>query len=330
MTDYPPEYRPDPPPAPWQAPPVAPWQTPPPPPGARPAQRRRRGLAVGALVGAVLIAGAAVGVTVGLVTRGSPSAASRGNSRTPSPTVTQARTAFQQALAATRNSAGVHYVAVSTGANVTQNTLGDATQGGGSQLITLNSTYGNELFTLRLVSGTVYFNGNTPAVEDQLGVPAAGAPAVQDKWVAVSSNDGPYSVLQVGITIADQATSVAEPAGPGPAFVPTSITQVTAADGTRATRIIGTLSQQGGTAHLDIAPDSHLPIAEASTVALSGGVTDTSTVTFSGWGMTASVTAPATFVAWPTLGASPPPGGYGSGGSSSGGNSQTPSATPGL
>jgi hypothetical protein len=324
MTDHPPEYRPDPPPAPWQAPPLAPWQTPPPPPGAMPAQRRRRGLAVGALVAAVLIAGAAVGVTVGLVTRGSPSATSRGNSRSPNPTVTQARTLFQQALAATRNSTGVHYVARSDGANVTQNTLGDATQGGGSQLITLNSTYGNELFTLRLVSGTVYFNGNTPAVEDQLGVPAAGAPAALDKWVSVSSNDGPYSVLQPGITVADQAASVAEPT-PGLVFVPTSMTQVTTADGTRATRILGTLSQQGGTAHVDIAPDSHLPIAEASTVALGGGVTDTSTVTFSGWGTTASVTAPATFVAWPTLGASPPPGGYGSGG-----NSQTPSATPGL
>lgn len=325
MTDYPPEYRPDPPPAPWQAPPLAPWQTPPPPPGAMPAQRRRRGLAVGALVAAVLIAGAAVGVTVGLVTRGSPSETSRGNSRTPDPTVTQARIVFQQALAATRNSAGVHYVARSDAANVTQNTLGDATQGGGSQLITLNSTYGNELFTLRLVGGTVYFNGNTPAVEDQLGVPAAGAPAVQDKWVSVSSSDGPYSVLQPGITVADQAASVADPDPTlGLAFVPTSITQVTAADGTKATRILGTVSQQGGTAHLDITPDSHLPIAEALTVALSG-VTDTNTVTFSGWGTAASVTVPATFVAWPTLGASRPPGGYGSGGSS-----QTPSATRGL
>jgi hypothetical protein len=325
MTDYPPEYRPDPPPAPWQAPPVAPWQTPPPPPGARPAQRRRRGLAVGAMVAAVLIAGAAVGVTVGLVTRGSPSATSRGNSRTPNPTVTQARAVFQQALAATRNSAGVHYVARSTGASVTQNTLGDATQGGGSQFITLNSTYGNELFTLRLVSGTVYFNGNTPAVQDQLGVPAAGAPAVQDKWVSVSSSDGPYIVLQPGITVADQAASVAVPVPAlALAFVPTSITQVTTTDGTRATRILGTLSRQGGTAHLDIAPDSHLPITEASTVALTG-LTDTETVTFSGWGTTASVTAPATSVAWSTLGASPPPGGYGNGGSS-----PTPSPTSGL
>jgi hypothetical protein len=322
MTDHPPEYRPDPPPAPWQAPPPAPWQTPPPPPGAMPAQRRRRRLAVGALVAAVLIAGAAVGVTVGLVTRGSPPATSRGNPRTPNPTVTQAKAVIQQAVAASRGSAGVHYVARSTGANVTQNTLGDATQGGGSQLITVNSTYGNELFTLRLVSGTVYFNGNVPALEDQLGVPAAGAPAVQDKWVSVSSSDGPYSVLQPGITVADQAASVTVPDPTlGLAFVPTSITQVTAADGTRATRILGTLSQQGWTAHVDIAPDSHLPIAEASTLALSG-VTATNTVTFSGWGTVASVTAPATFVAWPTLGASTPPGGYGSG--------QTPSATPGL
>jgi hypothetical protein len=317
MTDYRPDYHPQPPPVAWQAPAVAPWQTPPPPAGSLPARRRRRVLVVAAAVAVVLVAGLGIGLTVGLLTRGGPASTSPGNSSTTSSAA--AKALYNQTLAATRGSAGVHYVSVSTGASVTQKTVGDATQDGGGQLITLNSTYGNEQFTLRLVNGTVYFQGNSPAVEDQLGVPAAGAAGVQGKWVSVTSSDGPYSVLQPGITVAEQANELA--------MVPKSTSQVTAADGTKATRITGTItSPQGdsGTGHLDVAAGSHLPISQASTVS-AGGITTTTTVTFSGWGTAVPATAPASSVAWSTLGASTPPGGFGSGG-----NSQSPSSTPSV
>jgi hypothetical protein len=265
----------------------------------------------------VLIVGLGIGLGVGLLTRGGPASRSPGNSSETS--TAAAKALYNQMLAATRGSAGVHYVSVSTGGSVTQKTVGDATQNGGGQLITLNSTYGNEAFTLRLVSGTVYFQGNVPAVEDQLGVPASGAAAVQGKWVSVSSSDGPYSVLQPGITIAEQANELA--------MVPKSTSQVTAADGSRATRISGTFtSPQGnsGTGYLDVAAGTHLPISQAST-ASAGGITATSTVTFSGWGTAVPVTAPSPSIAWSTLGASPPPGGYGNGG-----GSQSPQATPAV
>lgn len=315
MTDYRPDYHPQPPPMPWQAPAAAPWQTPPPPAGSMPARPRRRALAVAA-VAVVLIVGLGIGLGVGLLTRGGPASKSPGSS---SVTSTAARALYNQTLAATRGAAGVHYVSVSTSANVTQKTVGDATQDGGGQLITLNSTYGNETFTLRLVHGMVYFQGNVPAVEDQLGVPAASAAAVQGKWVSVSSSDGPYSVLQPGITVAEQANELA--------MVPKSTSQVTAADGSRATRISGTItSQQGdsGTGYLDVAPGSHLPISQSSTVS-SGAITTTTTVTFTGWGTAVPPAAPATSVAWSTLGASPPPNGYGSGG-----GTQSPQATPAV
>jgi hypothetical protein len=318
MTDYRPDYHPQPPPMPWQAPPVAPWQTPPPPAGPLPARSRRRALAVVAAVAIVLIVGLGIGLGVGLLTRGGPASRSPGSSSVTSSAAAQAL--YSQTLAATRGSAGVHYVSVSTGASVTQKTVGDATQDGGGQLITINSTYGNEAFTLRLVSGTVYFQGNVPAVEDQLGVPAASAGGVQGKWVSVTSSDGPYSVLQPGITVAEQAKELA--------MVPKSTSQVTAADGSRATRISGTFtSPQGdsGTGYLDVAAGSHLPITQASTVS-AGGITTTNTVTFTGWGTAVPATAPSTSVAWSTLGASAPPGGYGSGG----GNGQSPQATPAV
>lgn len=308
MTDYQPGYQP--------AYPPSPWPSPPPPPGV-PARRRVRPLALGAAVLGVLVVGAAIGLGIGLLTRGNPSTQHSSGAST----VAQARSLFQQALVATRSSAGVHYVGVSSDGTSTQKTVGDATRDGGLQVITITSSSGTEQFTLRLVGGTVYFQGNTPAIEDQLGVPASSASSVQGKWVAVSSGDGPYSVLQPGITVADQTVSIA--------LVPTSTTQVTAADGTKVIRILGTATSQqgraGGTAHMDIAADSHLPIAQVSTVTVNG-VTLTSQATFSGWGKPVAPVAPTGAVAWSTLGASAPPGGYGSGGAGGGGSGPTPAA----
>lgn len=300
------------------------WPDPPPPPSAVPRRRRNPALVVAAAVAGVLFAGAAVGVPLGLLTRGShagPAASATSPIPRPSPTsatLAQARALYQQALAATRGSAGFHYVALSTGGTDNQKIVGDAGQSGGSQVITLNSTYVSEQFTLLLVGGTVFFQGNAAAVEDQLGVPAARAPAVQGTWVSISSGNGPYSVVAPGITVADQATQLP--------LAPTSTNPLPTATGASASRILGTVPRQqgapGGTAHLDIDTGSHLPISYVSTMTL-GGVTRTSTITFSAWGTAAAPPAPPGAVAWSTLGASRPPGGYGGGG-----GGQSPSATP--
>jgi hypothetical protein len=249
-----------------------------------------------AVVGA-LAGGVAVGVPLGLLTRGSlpsPTPSSTGS------TVARARALYQRAVASTLGSVGFHYVAVSSGGTGTERIVGDAGQSGGDQVITFGSTDGSEQFTLVLVSGTVYFQGNVPALEDQLGVPAASAPAEQGKWISVSSGDGPYTVIEPGITIADQVQETV--------LVPTSTTQVTTAGGAVASRIFGTVPAQpqqrlpSGTGHLDVDASSHLPISYVSTV--------TGTTTFSGWG---AAPAPPGAVAWSTLGAFTPPGGYGSG-----------------
>jgi hypothetical protein len=177
----------------------------------------------------------------------------------------------------------------------------------------MSSTYGTEQFKLVLVGGTVYFQGNGPALQDQLGVPAASASNLQEKWISVQSGDGPYSVVAPGITVSDQMAETV--------LVPKS----TAAAGGGRTRIVGTVATQTGstaTAHLDVDSGSRLPMAYA-TLDNSGGSTTTSTVTFSNWGKAPTATAPAGAVAWSTLGASEPPGGYGNGGAT---GSQTPQA----
>ncbi len=272
----------------------------------------------GVAVAVVLVAGVAVGVPLGLLSRGGGSTPSRNASLAPSPAssaVAQARALYQQALVAANGSAGFHYVAVSSGGgNGNQKIVGDAGRDGGTQLITMDSTYGPEQFSLVLVAGTVYFQGNGPALRDQLGVPAANTAGLTGKWIAVSSGDGPYAIVAPGITVTDQVQETV--------LDPTSTTPV----GSGTARIVGTVpTQQGsstGPAHLDIAAGSHLPIVYVAEVT-SSGATTTSTVTFSAWGKTPSATAPSGAVAWSTLGASQPPGGYGSGG---GTTSQTPQA----
>jgi hypothetical protein len=309
-------------PAPGQAPawmPPVPPPPPPPPPGAASGRRPNRALVVAAIV-AVLIAGAGIGVLLGLLTRGATT--TPGNNTSPDAnagtSTVQARALYQKAMAAMRGSAGFHYIADSTGPTGKQTIVGDATPSGGRQDITFDASLGHEQFTLVLVSAVVYFEGNGPALEDQLGVPAASASSLQGKWISVSNQDAPYSVVAPGITVADQVTQTP--------LLATSTTSISTAG---ATRILGTVpSQQGapaGTGHLDIAAGSHLPIAYVSTLSASG-VTATSKATFSGWGTAVATVAPTGAVAWSTLGASAPPGGFGSGG----GSLTPPSSTPQL
>jgi len=264
-----------------------------------------------------VLIGAAAGVAIAFATR-SP------EPQTPSGTSTTTPQAlFNDAVNATRTAAGFHYVSHSTGSEP-QTFVGDAGPSGGRQVITFDSTYGTEQFTLLLVSGIVYFQGNTPALEDQLGVAASSAPALQSKWVSVSQGDGPYSVLEPGITVSDQASELL--------LDPAAASRVTTQNGVDAYRITGSVpAQQGGvtgTAHLDITSATHQPLTYV-TAELVGGVSLTSTTTFSGWGTAPTVTAPSGTVAWSTLGATEPPGGYGQGGTGggTGGGTATPSPT---
>jgi hypothetical protein len=272
-----------------------------------------------------LVVGAAIGYPIGLLTRAGPASQSNATSPTSNAagsSAVLARALYGQALAATRAAVGFHYVSVPRGDPVNQKTVGDAGANSGDQLITLSSKYGSEQFTLVLVSGVVYFQGNIPALEDQLGVAAVNTAALAGKWVAVSSADGPYSVIQPGITIADQATCIV--------LVPTSASKITTGGGRTATRILGTVPAQQpctvtATGHLDVATGSHLPISYVWTT--TGGASAFSyTTTFSGWGAAPVATAPGGAVAWSTLGASQPPGGYGSGGVGGGGGA-SPSPT---
>jgi len=304
----------------WAFPPQPPaW---PPAPSTTPPRRTSRLVAVVALFVATGVIAAAIGVGSVLLVRHIQGTVPR----TPSPTAapgtasgaTEARALYQQAVTATGASTGFHYVAVSTGGDA-QTIVGDAGLTNGRQAITFVSNYGTEQFTLLLVGSTVYFQGNAPAVQDQLGVSAAAAPSLDNKWVSVQSGNGPYSVLQPGITSSQQSGQMPLAADSSARMTAGGVTTIRISGVVPATQDL-----PAGTGSLVIAASTDLPISYTSAVS-DGGVVLNFNTTFSAWGTAPAVTAPTTAVAWSSLTTTTPPGGYGGGGVPAG----TPTATPG-
>jgi hypothetical protein len=279
-------------------------------------------LAVTALFVATGVIAAAIGVGGVLLVRhiqgtksGSPAATATPG--TPAGAA-EARAVYQQALTATAASTGFHYVAVSTGGDA-QTIVGDAGVSTGRQAITFVANDGTEQFTLLLVGTTVYFQGNAPALQDQLGVATTAATGLASKWISVVSGNGPYSILQPGITSSSQASQMPLSAQ--------SSSKVTVG-GFAAIRITGIVPAVGnvpaGTGALVIAQNSDLPLSYTSSVSDGGAVLNFNT-TFSAWGTPPSVSAPAGAMAWSSLTTSVPPNGYGGGGVPFG----SPTSTPG-
>jgi hypothetical protein len=307
------------------------WAFPPQPPSwpsapqVPPPKRTSRALTLAAAIVATVLIGAVGGVAVAFATRAHQPSPAPGSSLAPTPTspsTSQASALYQRALITTRGSNGFAYVSVSSGPQ-SETIAGVAGQLGGRQVITFDSSYGSEHFTLFLVGATVYFQGNTPAVEDQLGVAAANAAKLAGTWVSVVSGNGPYSVLQPGITVADQAQEMP--------LVPSHLASLTTTDAP-ATRIVGSVPSQAGTsepAHLDVIIASATPLSYVASFT-GNGTTGTTTTTYSQWGTAPSVSAPSGAVAWSTLVTSTPPGGYGSGGATSASPSPSPTAQPAI
>jgi hypothetical protein len=250
------------------------------------------GKVIAVVLGVILIA-AAVGIPVVLLTRQSPEA--------------QASSLYTTSMKMAGDSAGFHYVSTWTGGGEPETTYaGDAGQNDGTQVITEPSAFGNEKYDVLLAPDqTVYFEGNAPALEDELGVSASTAPGLAGQWVSVQPADGPYEAEQAGLTVASEVGISG--------FVAASTEQVTGAGGAKLTRITGTVPaseySSSATARVDISPSSDLPASFV--ISFSDGTVNT--VTFTGWGTAPSVPVPAGAVAWSTLTTSSPPDGYGSG-----------------
>lgn len=320
MSDVPDPGAPGPPPGTWIDPPGG-WSAPPPDPwtvhplastpleghesnGSTPtgsSRRRRRTVAVVAVICVVALgaAGVAVGVAASPGSSG-PTQASSSNAAT---------RLLGQAVAATTAAGTFHYVAVAQGGNTNQTTVGAAGRDSGTQRITFDSAaFGTEHFSLVLVSGVVYFEGNAAAIQDQLAVTSrAAAAAHAGRWIALQHSDRPYAALAEGITARSALTQIV--------IRPHTVSAVRSADGRRIWRLSGGLPPvQGqavqGTAHLDIAATTKLPLSYASTTS-TGGEQGTSGFTFSRWGSPVTVTAPSSSIPYSSISPSSGTGGSG-------------------
>jgi hypothetical protein len=254
-----------------------------------------------AMVGTVVLA-AALGLGVGFASRPKLPAPPVVPPSTTSATV-RAAALYQTALNTIAASVGFHYIAIYP---ETETIVGAAGRSVGQQVVTYKSSYGVEAFTLVLnETGTLYFQGNAPAVEDQLGVSTSRTSAVENRWVSLVPGNGPYPELASGMTVAEQGVFLP--------MTPISADSVKVG-GRAATQIVGTatVDDPGSAAVLDIDTSSHAPLAYSSTAATTSGPA-ISTVTFSAWGTQVSVAVPSTAIAWSTVGASTPPDGYGGG-----------------
>jgi hypothetical protein len=262
---------------------------------------RRGGRSIGLAIGAVVII-AAVAIPVVLLT----------NSNSGSQTTSLYNKSMQLAGA----SAGFHYVSTWTGGGEPESTFtGNAGQTDGTQVDTTPTDYGTEQFDVLLAPDqALYFEGNIPALEDELGVSASTAPGLAGQWVSIQPKDGPYGDEEAGLTVASEVGVSG--------LVASSTEQVTGAGGAQLTRINGTVAASSGspsaTVQVDISPSSNLPTSIV--VSYSDGTVNT--MTFTGWGTAPSVPVPAGAVAWSTLTTSSPPDGYGSG------ETPTPAPTP--
>ena len=271
------------------------------PPTIAPNRTGRSPKQLAAIVGTVVLA-AALGLGVGFASRPKPPPPSRVPTSTNSATV-RATALYQQTLHAIATSVGFHYVAIYSGM---ETIVGEAGRSVGQQVVTGKSSYGVEAFTLVLdENGALYFQGNAPAVEDQLGVSTSKTSMIENRWVLLVSGNGPYQELASGMTVAEQGVFLP--------MTPISVASVKVGDRTAA-EIIGTatVDDPESATLLDVDASSHAPLAYSSTAATTGGPT-TSTVRFSAWGTPVAVTVPSAAIAWSTIGAMAPADGYGGG-----------------
>jgi hypothetical protein len=189
------------------------------------------------------------------------------------------------ALAAAGRVGSFHYVATWQVDGASQTVSGDASPSSGTQHVRA----GDAEYSVALEQGTVYFDGDASALEDQLGVSAQTAERYAGSWISLTQSDEPYAALEGGVTAASALGQIL--------IEPTSISTFRVPHHTPVARIIGYIppGRPGqvltGAAVLDTTTRSGLPALYRVTGS-DGGVGWQSEIMFSRWGQPVAVSAP--------------------------------------
>jgi len=246
-----------------------------------------------AVAGVVVLAAVAVGV--GIVASGGSSTSSTSSTGVVGGPAAASRL-VRASLVAANGARTFHYVSVSTSQGITQTTIGDAAPDSGHQVITIGGT---EDFTVLVIGTAAYFQGNAASMQDQLGLDPVVAQQHADQWISLQPSDAPYQAIYAAVTTA-AALSDSVTISARAQLAPTTV------DGTSVTPIRGTLTPVDqiptrGTAHLFVrAKGSPLPVSFTGSGVVSGQATTFHT-TFSQWGESVVVQAPAGAVAYSSV-----------------------------
>ena len=217
-----------------------------------------------------------------------------------SPTPTQAAQLARQAEQAALARGSFHYVVTSTEAGTGQSIVGDAARNQGRQVITA----AGDTFDVRVVGQGCWFEGDTTAMVENLGLSATQAQPHSGQWISLATTDAPYQSVYAAVTttsaLSDNIT-----------FTPKMETAETTVAGQRVIGIQGPLTGiQGiaaqGTGVLYVtAGGRHLPVRYVEHGSIGSG-SSTSTLSFamdfSAWGESVSVAEPPGAVAFSTFG----------------------------
>ena len=247
-----------------------------------PAPRAVGGLLAGAF-GLVLLSGAAAaGGTTTVVATTTTTAVPA--------TTTTPQSVLNRALAAAKTEPTVHFVASSTVGKRTYTVSGDAAAKTGAQDITLRDGTQTGSMKVLLVHNTVYFEGDKLGLTNYLGLSSSLAPAYAGKWISFAHDNQGFATIAASLTI-KAAISQISLGGP--------LSMAAGQAGEGATLLLrgtsGALSTNNKRAPATLVVTTTSPPLPVTFTAQGKDGTSTSTgsVTFSDWGETVHVTAPA-------------------------------------
>lgn len=228
------------------------------------------------------------------------------------PVSAAASTALQRALSAVRAAGSFHYVSTFTSTTGTATTVGDAGSTSGKQLISTSDSSGNASFEVVVVGSACYFEGDALAMVENLDVSASVAQAHANQWISLSPSDAPYASVYAAVNL-NQALTDNISVKPQQLGSTTSggRTLQTVTGAIEPVKIAGSTQSIKGTATLEIAPSTHLPVRYSERGTASGQSTSF-TMTFSSYGETVSQSAPPGAVSYASIGGASGGGGAGS------------------
>jgi hypothetical protein len=205
-------------------------------------------------------------------------------------TTTTPRSVLDRALAAAKTEPTVHFVASSTVGKRTYTVSGDAAAKTGAQDITLRDGTQTGSMKVLLVHDTVYFQGDTLGLTNYLGLPSSLAPAYAGKWISFAHDNQGFATIAASLTI---KAAISQISLGGPLSIPAGQA------GAGATLLLagtsGALSTNNKREPATLVVTTTSPPLPVTFTARGKDGTSTSTgsVTFSDWGETFRVTAPA-------------------------------------